>query len=391
MSKKLTLENFIQKALLIHSNKYIYPKFIYKNFHTKGIITCNDHGDFLQTPAGHLSGKGCPKCKFHKLSLERKYTINDFVEKANTIHNHKYRYNSFIYNGYHIKGIIFCYDHGEFEQTPACHLRGQGCPKCGDILTRNKRKLTLEQFITKARIIHGNRYGYDNSNYENGNTKLAIICYTHGEFWQTPGHHLSGTGCPVCGMESMANQRRMTTEEFIRRAIYVHGDKYGYDKSQHKNSLEKICITCYQHGDFWQIPDSHLRGCGCPACNLSKGEKQISDILNKHNIKYQKEYKLPFYKYKYDFYLPDYNLFIEFHGQQHYEYNDFFHKSYEEFEYSKMKDSFKKDLAKEYKINIIYFNYKQLILEIDEFENKVIKILNKFKNRKLKSWICYEF
>jgi len=97
MSKKLTIELFVSKALNIHGNKYNYDKFIYVNNKNKGIIECYKHGIFLQTPAHHLSGKGCPKCKNEKLKLDRLWNKEEFIKKAIAVHGNKYSYNNFFH------------------------------------------------------------------------------------------------------------------------------------------------------------------------------------------------------------------------------------------------------------------------------------------------------
>ena len=64
--------------------------------------------------------------------------------------------------------------------------------------------------------------------------------------------------------------KKITTEEFINRARKVHGNKYGYSKVEYKNAHTKVCIICPIHGEFWQIPNDHLNGCGCPKCKIDK-------------------------------------------------------------------------------------------------------------------------
>lgn len=92
------------------------------------------------------------------------------------------------------KVCIICPKHGEFWQTPSGHLSGKGCPKC----YKESRSSTTEEFINKAREIHGNKYDYSKVNYVNAYTKVCIICPKHGEFWQIPANHLNGHGCPNC-------------------------------------------------------------------------------------------------------------------------------------------------------------------------------------------------
>ena len=71
--------------------------------------------------------------------------------------------------------------------------------------------------------------------------------------------------------------QKLTTEEFIKRAREVHGDKYDYSKVKYVNSVTEVCIICKEHGDFWQKPRYHLCGNGCPVCGGTK--KSSSSIF----------------------------------------------------------------------------------------------------------------
>ena len=62
----------------------------------------------------------------------------------------------------------------------------------------------------------------------------------------------------------------MDTNEFIFKAKEVHGNKYDYSKIEYKKSKDKVCIICPEHGEFWQLPHSHLIGNGCKKCSSSK-------------------------------------------------------------------------------------------------------------------------
>lgn len=124
------------------------------------------------------------------------------------------------------------------------------------------KRLTTKIFIARAKEIHGDKYDYSEVEYVNYKTKVKIICPIHGEFWQTPREHLNGNGCQKC-----SGVQRMNTDLFIQRAIEVHGDTYDYSKVKYTNNRTKVCIICPVHGEFWQSPDSHLLGCGCPKCH----------------------------------------------------------------------------------------------------------------------------
>jgi len=135
---RLTIDEFIERANIVHNNKYNYDKAIYINRRTKLIITCKIHGDFEQNAWSHLSGYGCKICGLKKGVLG--YTTNEFIEKAIHIHGNKYDYSESNYTGNHNKLKIICPIHGVFEQTPNSHLVGSGCNKCGIESARNKRQ-----------------------------------------------------------------------------------------------------------------------------------------------------------------------------------------------------------------------------------------------------------
>ena len=190
---KLTTEEFIEKAKEKHGNKYNYSNVEYINAKTKVSIRCIEHGEFKQTPGSHLYGQGCPTC-----SRKIKLTTEEFIEKAKEKHGNKYNYSKVEYINFNTKVIIRCIEHGEFKQTPGSHLYGKGCPTCGNILNAKKRSSTTEKFIEKAKKKHSNKYDYSKVEYISAHKKVIIRCIEHGEFKQTPGSHLSSSGCPIC-------------------------------------------------------------------------------------------------------------------------------------------------------------------------------------------------
>lgn len=127
--KKLTLEEFIEKAKKIHGDKYDYSKSIYNGNHHLLTIICPKHGDFQQSPANHYR-YGCNKCADEYKRALFQLGENDFIEKARKIHGDKYNYSKVKYINYKTKVIIGCPEHGDFEQTPAGHLKLHGCPIC---------------------------------------------------------------------------------------------------------------------------------------------------------------------------------------------------------------------------------------------------------------------
>lgn len=183
--------------------------------------------------------------------------------------------------------------------------------------------------MTKSSIVHDNRYDYSKVEYINVDTKVIIICPNHGEFLQNPTAHRNGHGCRKCGNELVAERVRKTTEEFIYEARKIHGETYDYSKTEYNHWSEKLIIICPKHGEFLQMGSFHLQGHGCPACRQSKGEKMIRRYLEKCGVKYIQQYKLLCGASirRYDFFLPDYNMIIEYDGMQHFKFSKHFHKT----------------------------------------------------------------
>lgn len=125
---RLTTEDFIKRSLELHNEIYSYENVKYKNRKTKIDITCKIHGDFRQKPNDHLSGQGCPAC-----SGNINLTTKDFIERCITLHGDLYDYSDVEYINNSTKVVIKCSIHGAFEQIPASHFIGYGCPSCANI------------------------------------------------------------------------------------------------------------------------------------------------------------------------------------------------------------------------------------------------------------------
>jgi very-short-patch-repair endonuclease len=230
----------------------------------------------------------------------------------------------------------------------------------------SKRK-TKEQFISKAEKIHGNKYDYSKVVYANSYTKVEIVCSQHGSFWQRPTHHIDQKqGCMSC-----SGKKKLTTEQFVERANLVHGNKWNYSKATYIDNASKVEIVCIQHGSFFQIPTAHISGKqGCPKCGRSKGELAIIKILDSLCQKYKIQHTFETCKdkreLKFDFYLPEHNLCIEFDGIQHYKplvakYGN--QKAIKLFEDVKRRDSIKTNYCQDNNIKLLriaYLQYKNI-------------------------------
>jgi len=189
----------------------------------------------------------------------RVHDTSSFVLKAQKKHGSKFDYSKSVYAGYNKPIVVICPMHGEFTTTPASHYLAD-CPRCAGV-----KSYTTAEFIAAAELVHKSRYDYSKVEYEGTHTKVCIICPEHGEFWQTPAHHLKGSGCPSCN-----GGAKIDGQVFIARSSKIHSGKYDYSKVEYKNSKTKVCIICPEHGEFWQTPYRHLHSLGCRLCANSK-------------------------------------------------------------------------------------------------------------------------
>lgn len=144
-----------------------------------------------------------------------------------------------------------------------------------------------QTFIEKAKEKHGNRFNYSKVVYKNRKTNVIIICPIHGEFSQNPYVHLNGKGCPKCHLDSL----RKTTEQFIKEAIKIHGEKYNYSKVEYKGSFSKVKIICPIHGEFEQIASDHTNNKkGCRKCYLDNNSKDLNNFIKESEIIHNKKY-----------------------------------------------------------------------------------------------------
>lgn len=371
-------ESFINSAKQLHGDNYDYSKTVYVKKSEKVIVVCKKHGDFFVTPGNHIYNKqGCRQCY-----IDRKHSnLETFITKAREIHGDKYDYSKSIYVKAHSKLIVICPEHGEFTIDPHHHKLGVGCYHCGREKIVASRQYDQETFITKARAVHGDLYDYSKVVYDKSNIKVILVCPVHGEFSIRPADHVNQKqGCKKCGHEVLSKKFRRPITEFIEKANKVHDYKYNYSEVTYINSTTKINIICPIHGVFSQTPSGHLAGSGCWSCGSSKGEKFISKILKENNINFIREFRLPEIlnvKYRYDFWLPDHNLLIEFHGGQHYFPVEYFGGE-ESFKKTRERDIFKKILAKETRRNLVVFNYKQF-RNPRYLKQLILKVLNKYK------------
>ena len=312
----IRLNEFILRAKEVHGDKYDYSLVEYKKITDKVKIICPIHGEFIMEARAHYRGQGCPKCGNIKKGLSHRYTTEKFINKAREIHGDKYDYSKVQYSVGKENVTIICPIHGDFEMSPHSHLAGRGCPKCGNLKKGNTKRLTKEEFIEKAKKIHGDEYDYSLVEYKNNNTKIKIICRKHGVFETLPYVHLSNHKCPKCINEKTSQRQLKNTEWFINKANEVHNNKYDYTKTIYKNINSPLTITCKKHGDFTQIATYHINGCGCPKCGvtISKHENEIFDFIKQYCADVEQSNRSIIKPYEIDIYIPSLKIGIEYNG-----------------------------------------------------------------------------
>lgn len=374
-------KSFIEKARKIHNYKYDYSNVVYKGMFTKIDIHCKECKAFLcQTPNDHIHKKnGCAICAQKKNNEKLRLDKTEFYTRAIEIHRNKYNYDLSSFVDSKTKMKVYCKKHNEhFYITPGKLLSGQGCRECG----KDNIRLNLEYIIKQSKKIFGSKYNYSNSQitYEDTKTYFTFYCKScEVDVKQRVDEHLKGTCCRYC-------KGNIKDEEmFIKKAKEMHDDRYTYENVIYKNSDEKIIITCKVHGEFKQSPKIHLSGSGCQQCKSSFGEKEISKYLKSKNISYIHDKKYSLHcnvnnydkDLRFDFFLPKFNLFIEYDGRQHFIAENFGSKKV-----SKM-DRLKTEQERDRRKNEIVKQNKEFTLL--RIHYKDFKIINEILDKKLVS------
>ena len=283
--KSIIINLIIQKQIL----KVVEKK--------KVCIICPEHGEFWQLPYQHLNCKnGCPKC-----TNTFRFTQDEFIKECKKIHP-EYTTNKTVYTGITNSVILTCPKHGDFSILASTLIYHHGyCPDCAI----ESYTLTKEDFIRKAREVHGWKYDYSEVNYINYKTPITIICPKHGKFEQLPGNHLKGCKCPECAREQIEPSKG---ELFIKNLLKKYHCKY---KFQYEIKTKEIARN---------------------------SNKIIVDFIVKHN---------------------DCIYIIEYNGKQHYEFIPFFHNSQEDFQKQIRRDNLLRKICSKHpgKLELIEIPY----------------------------------
>lgn len=350
MPSKLSTEEFVRKAIIVHNGKYDYSLVLYENGRTRVPIVCPEHGVWYQTPENHLAGKGCQRCGYERVRIARRTTNYEDIK----VPGFTWVGNEYVHQNSNTEWK--CNNCGYVRMASYRTMINRdppGCPICNP----TSISLTVEIFTLRSQNVHSQRYDYSKVKLIDSRTKVEIVCPTHGSFWQQPTSHMSGVGCPQC------NPWRVKTPEDYHATASKNGILWvGNFPSRTDGNTEWECtkghrwLACY---------DNIKQGKSCPACNTPRGERKVALLLDKLGIKYIHQYTfdacrnplsgklLPF-----DFYLPDDNTLIEYHGEQHYQPHKFFGGE-RVFATQRFRDDIKAQFAANSNIPLIVLPYKE--------------------------------
>lgn len=358
---KKTHEKYVKEVAEINPNIEVIGKYV--NANTKILHRCKIDGhEWMARPYGILSGQGCPKCGGHILKTHEQYvkellTINPNIEVVGK------------YINSHTKILHRCKIDGyEWMVQPNDILQGYGCPRCA-----GNERYGHEEYVRRVAEINSDIevIGF----YINNQTKILHKCKIDGHEWMaTPNHILHNSGCPMCS----ANAKKLHEQYVLEvKSLNPNIEVLGlYD-----GAFTKISHKCKICGYEWSsFPNNILCGCGCPKCKESHGERNIGKWLDRYDILYQRQKTFDDCKNKrllpFDFYLPDYNVLIEYNGKQHYEPVAYF-GGIKNFEGIVERDKIKEEYCKQNNIPLFKIPY---FANIDEELERLYHFIIKNKN-----------
>ena len=330
---RVSQDDFLKRVELAHPHglyDFSESKYFGQNEITQFYCRLHDQNCSV-LPVNLWRGSGCYDCGMIRVAESRRLDHADFLAKCINSHEDDYDYSMVDYVNSSTHVIVGCYEHGYWSVLPSNHMYGKSrCPVCSRRDGGKRRSISLtkdtEWFVSVAEEIHYFKYDYSKTEYKSSRKKLWIECPESGHepFEQWPRVHLSGKGCPACGRESAAAMARLTHEEVVERFTDIHRDRYDYSKAEIYGTDSYIKIGCPEetHPIFIQKVSAHLEGKGCPRCSLSKGETAVARLLDLASVNFEVEFVMEDgvdnTRLRFDFYIPNQNVLIEYDGEQHY-------------------------------------------------------------------------
>ncbi len=367
--RKLTSEEFIEKLQSIHGTEYT-PLENYKGAHIKIKVRHEKCGQVYETTPDNLYSGGCIECGYEKMKTKQRKTHEQFNSEIQEYGKWEYiLLDKYVNNTTKIKLKHLECGH-EYKVAPRDFLSGRRCPNCKNKRISESVTKTHKHFLERLGDSLGNEYELL-SKYKNGRTKIKLIHKTCGTIFESlPGHILEGKRCPVCWVENHGVNLRKTHEQFLEEMGEHWLEEYEplneyVTQSTKMKVLHKKCNTTFE-----VVPDSLIRGSGCPRCKASRGEKKISNWLRENNIQYIPQYKFDDCVYRdvlrFDFAIiknGKVSLLIEYQGIQHYEPVDIFGGE-DGLKYTQERDRVKREYVSDNNIPLLEISYLDNVEEV---------------------------
>lgn len=363
-----TCDEFIHEATTYWGGSFNYSlvNAQWKNNTTAVPITCNACGhQFKTTPVLHCSSHrhtGCRSCTSRQLKT---LSFDEYIKKATLISGNTFDFSkSLKITNTTDKINVICRTCGTESFIRAKNLTRKnptGCANCQRLNTKIRMSNTKTDIEHKLRSIFGDKYSLVSDGYNTSTTLSSIQCNVCNEIHDVRIDHVYRSGIPC----KCKYKFKLTQQDFISNAIQKHANRYTYGDVVYCGYRVPVMITCKLHGSFTVTPESHMMGTGCHACSSSKGELLIAEWLTNNNINYTRQHRYNDCKHKntlpFDFYLPNYNMCIEYNGEQHYKptrFNGMTHtKAGAAYDNQKLKDSIKETYCRKNNINLLIIPY----------------------------------
>jgi len=405
--RDLTLEEIRNRFEKKFDNKI---RVLSKQKYSEITYRCNLHPEKIHTRkfnavlnSKYASCIECEKLTLSRLSIK---TYQDRIDKNPNLKN-KYIVNKMLYagTGKTTKAKIICCDHPKediIQRAPSIGKNRPPCPKCKN--PNFKARLSDKKIIQDAvRLI---KLKYPDYKYRSFLRKLIkernreiiaiyirIQCERHGTVSEIPFKWMKEgrTRCNDCITEKKNKHRtKLSYENFKNLGKSIHNNRYQYPpvplkKYPLKSTKSKLIVYCIEgHGEFKTTYTEHIinKLGNCPKCNGSDGEQRIMSVLEKNQLSY-------FYNHsfeglignsaplKFDFFIKNHKLLIEFDGSQHFEFPHQYHKTELDFKKYLNYDRRKNNYAKKNKINLLRIPHTLK----HKIENEIEKVLEEINNR----------
>lgn len=245
--------------------------------------------------------------------------------------------------------------------------------KCNEITLNKRREDYMQRLLERC-----NDAGYsllsNKNDIQNNRSYINYHCPIHGTHTMRIGNFLSGKGCPECSKDAASKRYRNSTETIIARindngGVLLNSEDYINNRTK---NLRIICPSCGNEFLTSYVLFVQHNGQLCSKCSssMSVGEARVRRFLESKSIYYLQQYWFPDCRdikpLPFDFYIPDYNVIIEFDGQQHFKETDYFSYGLAK---TQLHDQIKNNYCEANNISLIRIPYTKL--------NQLDKILNK--------------